>query len=68
MTYEEFKILYKSLVTQLLTDDSPKVPRMIFSKQSRAITERLADLCETYPEYEEKIDNETWGEINGRVA
>lgn len=68
MTYDEFKILYKSLVTQLLNDDNPKAPLMIFSKQSLSITERLSDLCEKYPEYEEKIDNETWGEINGRVA
>lgn len=68
MSYEEFKSLYKKLVTELLTDNSPKVPKMIYSKQSLEICERLSDLCEEYPEYEERVDSETWGEINGRAV
>ena len=63
MTYEEFKILYKKLVIELLRDDAPKVPNMIFSKSSAKIADKLSDLCEEYPDYEERVDCETWSEI-----
>ena len=41
MTYEEFKILYKKLVIELLRDDAPKVPNMIFYKSSAKIADKL---------------------------
>jgi len=63
MTYEQFKILYKKLVIELLRDDAPKVPNMIFSKSSAKIADKLSDLCEEYPDYEERVDCETWSEI-----
>ena len=63
MTYEEFKILYKKLVIELLRDDAPKVPNMIFSKSSAKIADKLSDLCEEYPDYGERVDCETWSEI-----
>jgi uroporphyrinogen-III decarboxylase len=63
MTYEQFKILYKNLVIELLRDDAPKVPNMIFSKSSAKIADKLSDLCEEYPDYEERVDCETWSEI-----
>ena len=63
MTYEEFKILYKKLVIELLRNDAPKVPNMIFSKSSAKIADKLSDLCEEYPDYGERVDCETWGEI-----
>ena len=63
MTYEEFKIIYKKLVIELLRDDAPKVPNMIFSKSSAKIADKLSDLCEEYPDYEERVDCETWSEI-----
>jgi hypothetical protein len=63
MTYEEFKILYKKLVIELLRNDAPKVPNMIFSKSSAKIADKLSDLCEEYPDYEERVDCETWSEI-----
>jgi len=67
MTYEEFRRLYKTLVGELLSDTEPKVPNMIFSKNSAEICEKLTNLCEEYPEYEERVDCETWNEINGCV-
>jgi uroporphyrinogen-III decarboxylase len=63
MTYEEFKILYKKLVIELLRNDAPKVPNMIFSKSSAKIADKLSDLCEEYPDYGERVDCETWSEI-----
>lgn len=65
MTYEEFRRLYKTLVTELLSDKEPRVTNMIFSKNSAEICEELTNLCEEYPEYEERVDSETWNEING---
>jgi len=63
MTYEQFKILYKKLVIELLRNDAPKVPNMIFSKSSAKIADKLSDLCEEYPDYGERVDCETWSEI-----
>ena len=56
MTYEEFVTEYESLVTALLSDNSPKVPGMIYSRTSEKISSKLADLVEAYPEYEDYYD------------
>jgi hypothetical protein len=52
MDYKQFKEAYNNLIESLLTYTPNQVGAQIYS-------EKLADICEMYPEYEIQIDLES---------
>lgn len=56
MLYSEYVAEYEALIEALITDESPRVEGFIYSKASWAIANRLSDLIELYPEFEEAYD------------
>jgi hypothetical protein len=51
MTYEAFKTEYEKLLAKFLSYEAKTIG-------SNEYASKLADLCEAYPEFEERYDNE----------